>query len=148
VLTQVSPTATTYTFGVDYYPMDFSGNGDTEALVTAVDLNLAGDRASTSGCEAADFAGFPAGNIALIQRGTCAFADKADNAIAAGASGAIIFNQGNDVPGDDRLSLYGGTLGAPVRPIPVVSAPFALGRSGLARPVSSFASGSTRRCRR
>ena len=35
-----------------------------------VDVNLAGDRASTSGCEAADFAGFPAGNIALIQRGS------------------------------------------------------------------------------
>ena len=52
-------------------------------------------RASTSGCEAADFAGFPAGNIALVQRGTCTFAVKALNAQAAGASAVIIFNQGN-----------------------------------------------------
>ena len=46
------------------------GGGDVTAPVTAVDVNLVGDHASTSGCEAADFAGFPAGNIALIQRGS------------------------------------------------------------------------------
>ena len=28
---------------------------------------------NTSGCEAADFAGFPTGGVALMQRGTCAF---------------------------------------------------------------------------
>ena len=107
--------------------MDFSGEGDVTAAVTPVDVNLAGDRATTSGCETADFAGFPAGNIALIQRGTCNFSVKADNAAAAGAAGVIVFNQGNVVPGDDRLGLFGGTLDPPVRPIPVVSAPFALG---------------------
>ena len=32
---------------------------------------------SSSGCEAADFAGFPAGGMALMQRGTCGFAVKA-----------------------------------------------------------------------
>ena len=35
---------------------------------------------ATPGCEAADFAGFPAGNIALISRGACTFAIKATNA--------------------------------------------------------------------
>ena len=106
------PTPTwTYTLGVDFFPMDFSGEGDVTAPVTAVDVNLAGDHASTSGCEAADFAGFPAGNIALIQRGSCDFAVKADNALAAGAAGVVIFNQGNVVPGDDRVGLFGGTLG-------------------------------------
>lgn len=118
---------TTYTLGIDFYPMDYSGGGTATGAVTNVDLNLAGDRASTSGCEAADFAGFPVGNIALIQRGTCAFAVKADNAAAAGASGVIIFNQGNVVPGDDRLSLFAGTLDPPVRDIPVVSASYARG---------------------
>ena len=33
------------------------------APVTAIDVNLEGDRASTSGCEDSDFAGFTAGNI-------------------------------------------------------------------------------------
>ncbi|MBM7504627.1 M28 family metallopeptidase [Agromyces aurantiacus] len=126
-MSQTAPTPTPYGLGVDYYPMDYSGGGDVTATVTAVDLNLSGDRASTSGCEAADFAGFPAGDIALIQRGSCSFAQKADNAAAAGAAAVIVFNQGNDVPGDDRFGLFGGTLDAPVRSIPVVSAPFERG---------------------
>ena len=55
-------------------------------------------RATTSGCEAADFAGLDFSgpdDIALIQRGTCTFAVKAVNAQAAGAEAVIIFNQGN-----------------------------------------------------
>ncbi len=123
-MAQTAPTPEDYTLGIDYFPMDFSGGGTAAAPVTVVDINLVGDRASTSGCEAGDFAGFPVGNIALIQRGTCPFAVKADNAAAAGASAVIVFNQGNVVPGDDRLSLFGGTLDPPVRNIPVVSASF------------------------
>ncbi|WP_254431456.1 M20/M25/M40 family metallo-hydrolase [Agromyces sp. Marseille-P2726] len=124
-----------YTLGVDYFPMDFTGGGTVSAPVTAVDVNLAGDRSSTSGCESSDFAGFPAGNIALIQRGSCDFAVKAANALAAQASGVIIFNQGNVVPGDDRLGLFGGTLGSIIDPdLPVVSAPFALGEEWVNTP--------------
>ncbi|MCD2441955.1 M20/M25/M40 family metallo-hydrolase [Agromyces sp. SYSU K20354] len=133
-LEQIGPNPAVYVLGVDYFPMDFSGEGDTTASVTAVDVNLVGDRASTSGCEAADFAGFPAGDIALIQRGSCDFSVKADNAAAVGATGVIVFNQGNDVPGDDRFGLFGGTLGEPVRDIPVVSAPFALGEEWATTP--------------
>ena len=80
---------------------------------------------STSGCEASDFAGFPAGNVALIQRGTCDFVDKAANAEAAGASAAIIFNEGNIDP--DRTELLFGTLGEPGVTIPVIGTTFALG---------------------
>lgn len=133
-LEQIGPNPAVYVLGVDYFPMDFSGEGDTTAHVTVVDVNLAGDRATTSGCEADDFIGFPAGDIALIQRGFCDFSVKADNAAAAGASGVIIFNQGNVVPGDDRLGLFGGTLGEPVRDIPVVSAPFDLGAEWATTP--------------
>lgn len=61
----------------------------------------------------------------MIQRGTCSFRVKADNAAAAGASGAIIFNQGNVVPGEDRLGLFGGTLDLPQAGIPVVSTSYA-----------------------
>ena len=126
-LQQIAPTAADYVLGVDFFPMDFAGEGDVTSPVTVVDVNLSGDRASTSGCETGDFADFTAGSIALIQRGTCAFAVKADNAAAAGAVGVIVFNQGNVVPGDDRLGLFGGTLDPPVRNIPVVSAPYVLG---------------------
>jgi len=78
-----------------------SGIGEVTASVTPVDLALGnaswpGDPStSTSGCEAADFAGFPVGDIALVQRGACFFSEKAANAEAAGAVATIIFNQGN-----------------------------------------------------
>lgn len=128
-LEQVSPNPTVYVDQTDFDTMEYSGSGDVTAAVTAVDLNLAGDRASSSGCEATDFASFPAGNIALVQRGTCSFRTKVDNAAAAGAAGIVVFNQGNVVPGDDRAGLLFGTLGAPLAAIPAMGATFALGES-------------------
>jgi Zn-dependent M28 family amino/carboxypeptidase len=80
--------------------MEYSGSGDVTAPVTAL-TPPPGD--GTPGCEAADFAGFPAGNIALISRGGCTFALKATNAEAAGASGVVIYN---NTTGD-----LNGTLG-------------------------------------
>lgn len=44
------------------------------------------------GCIPAQFAGFPAGSVALIRRGTCTFNVKAINAQNAGAVGVIIYN--------------------------------------------------------
>ncbi len=75
--------------------MSYSGSGDTTASVSTVN--------AITGCNAADFAGFPAGNIALISRGTCSFAIKATNAHAAGAAAVIIYN---NIPGT-----LNGTLG-------------------------------------
>ena len=94
-LQQTAPNPVTYVQGVDFGVIDQSDPGDVTAAVTAVDLQLGLGNTSTSGCEAADFAGFPAGNIALLQRGTCTFELKAENAAAAGAVGIVIFNQGN-----------------------------------------------------
>jgi Zn-dependent M28 family amino/carboxypeptidase len=100
--------------------------------VTAVDLQLGLGNASTSGCDFADFAGFPAGDIALIQRGVCTFRVKAENAAAAGATGAIIFNQGNT---PDRLGLVNGTLSASYAGgIPVFDATYARGAEWAATP--------------
>ena len=124
VLQQTAPNATSYVYGEDFFTMDYSGSGDVTADVQAVDLLLPPTGGSTSGCEASDFAGFTAGNIALIQRGTCNFSVKAQNAQTAGATGVIIFNEGNT---DARKPLFGGTLGGPGITIPVVSASFALG---------------------
>ncbi|WP_461164268.1 M28 family peptidase [Arthrobacter sp. R4-81] len=127
---RITPTARTYVPDgeePEFQVMTYSGTGDVTAAVTAVDINLAGDRASTSGCEASDFAGFTAGNIALIQRGTCPFRTKVDNAAAAGAVGVIIFNQGNEIPDDDRFGLIFGTLDPPQASIPAVGTTFAIG---------------------
>ena len=62
----------------------YSGSGDVTAAVSAP--------LTITGCSAADFAGFPAGNIALISRGACTFATKATNAQTAGASAVVIYN--------------------------------------------------------
>src|SRR5690606_32389840 len=74
--------------------------------------------------EATDFEGFTPGNIALLQRGTCSFQVKAENAQAAGAAGAIIFNEGQE----DRTETLNGTLGEPTVTIPVVGTSFATGQ--------------------
>jgi Zn-dependent M28 family amino/carboxypeptidase len=114
-----------YVEGTDYLLADQTDRGDVTAAVTPVALQLGPDNTSASGCEMADFTGFPMGNIALIQRGTCTFQLKAENAAAAGAVGVIIFNQGNT---PDREGLFGGTLSAAYSGgIPVVTAPYARG---------------------
>jgi Zn-dependent M28 family amino/carboxypeptidase len=120
------PDLPAYVEGQDFFTMSYSGSGDpTAVLQKAGGIVLppgANPSTSASGCTAADFAGFVPGNIALIQRGTCTFALKAQNALAAGASAAIIFNEGQ--PG--RQEALQGTLGGPIA-LPVIGASFAVG---------------------
>jgi Zn-dependent M28 family amino/carboxypeptidase len=119
-LAQTAPTPKTYETGTFTY----SGSGEVTAPLQEVSNNRfpppAEDGTSPAGCEAADFAGFTEGNIALIQRGTCNFEVKAANAQEAGASAVIIFNEGQ--PG--RTEMFVGTLGRPFT-IPVVGLSFA-----------------------
>jgi Zn-dependent M28 family amino/carboxypeptidase len=133
-LERTSPGFVSFALTEDFSPMVFAPEGDVEAAVEAVDINLVGDRASTSGCEAADFAGFVPGQIALIQRGTCDFRVKALNAQAAGAGAVIIFNQGDDVAGEDRFGTVFGTLGSAGVEIPVVGTSFELGAEAAGIP--------------
>jgi Zn-dependent M28 family amino/carboxypeptidase len=139
LLQQLTPIDDVYETGA------FTGSaaGDVTGPVIPVDINLTGDRASTSGCEASDFAGLDfsgPNDIALIQRGgppapapVCTFAVKAVNAEAAGAEAVIIFNQGND---PTRVDLIVGTLEPAEVGIPVVGASFANGVA-LAQPGST-----------
>jgi Zn-dependent M28 family amino/carboxypeptidase len=120
-LAVTAPTPKTYAT----LTLEYSGSGDVTAPLQEVDNQFppgATANSSTAGCEAADFAGFTPGNVALIQRGTCPFAQKVANARAAGASAVIIFNEGQ--PG--RTEQINGTLGAP-ESIPAVALPFADG---------------------
>lgn len=121
-LTETAPTQQEF----ETATLDYSGSGDvTGRVVPTTDLVIPPDPApsSTSGCEASDFPAAPAEPaVALIQRGTCTFEDKAKNAAAAGYEAAIIFNEGQ--PGRDELLT--GTLGNPVA-IPVVGISYADG---------------------
>ena len=124
---RVSPDPETYVANEDFFTAEYSGSGEVTATVQAVDLVLPpGPTASTSnsGCEAEDFADFVAGNIALVQRGTCDFAVKAANAYEAGAVGVIIFNEGQE----GRTEPLSATLGdAFSYDIPVVGTSFEIG---------------------
>ena len=126
-MAQVAPSAVVYTEGIDFGATPHSEPGDVTANVTVVDIQLGIGNTSTSGCEAGDFAGFPAGNIALIQRGTCTFEIKGENAAAAGAVGVLFFNQGNTVAPDRNgipaVTLSDGYTGG----IPALNLTYALG---------------------
>ena len=126
-LQQTAPGTITYVEDVDFGVIDQSDPGNVTAAVTAVDLQLGLGNTSTSGCEATDFAGFPAGNIALLQRGTCTFEIKAETAAAAGAVGIVIFNQGNTAD-ISRNNIPAVTLSANnTSGIPVLGTTYALG---------------------
>ncbi|MFI0351365.1 M28 family peptidase [Actinomadura sp. 9N407] len=124
VLAQTAPEQRTYKPGTDFQTMKYSGSGDVTAPVVAVDVPKAGE-AGTAGCESGDFAGFAPGSIALIQRGTCAFEDKAAHAQQAKAAGVVIYNR----PGEKGL--VNGALGRPFT-IPVLETTRAVGEA-LAR---------------
>jgi hypothetical protein len=134
VFREISPTARTYVSGVDWNPGQSTGT-------TTADMQPAGGivipptptASSSSGCAMSDFNGFVRGRVALIQRGTCFFGVKVQNAQAAGASGVVIFNEGNpDEP--DRIGLLNGSLqdaaGNPIIPtVPVAFTSFADGQT-------------------
>ena len=132
-LDRVSPDPETFVNGTDFATLEFSGSGDVTGTVTPVGplqvpIGNAPPGSTISGCESSDFDGFPVGNIALIQRGTCTFGTKASNAEAAGAIGVVVFNEGQ--PGRDGP--IAGTLGDPVA-IPAIGASYALGADTVTR---------------
>ena len=115
-LSQVAPAAIAYETGTFTY----SGSGQvTGQIVPVTNLVVPATSApsSAAGCLAGDFvpASATEPQVALIQRGSCTFGIKAQNAIAAGYDAVVIFNEGN--PG--RTELFTGTLGGTVS-VPVV----------------------------
>jgi Zn-dependent M28 family amino/carboxypeptidase len=115
---QVSPTPATYVNGIDFRIMSYSGSGNPTAPL-ASPANL--------GCDASDWAGFPAGRIALVSRGVCSFRIKTTNAAAAGALAIVIYN---NIPG-----LLNGTLGEAegLAAIPSIGTTQSLGQSLVAQ---------------
>jgi Zn-dependent M28 family amino/carboxypeptidase len=106
VLEQVSPTAKTYTAGsadddnspdVDFIAFEHSPTATLSnvAVVPTNDVTIPSPGGTTSGCEMSDFPDAVKGAVALIQRGTCAFVQKLQNAKTAGAVGVILFNEGD-----------------------------------------------------
>ena len=125
---RTAPAPTAYAEGTEFVTMEYSGSGsvvDTPVVPTSDVQIPPGPTASSSnsGCEATDFPAETAGSVALVQRGTCTFGEKAQNAEAAGAVAVIIFNEGQE----GRTDLLNGTLGGPGVTIPVIGTTYAIG---------------------
>ena len=110
------------TMGRDIYTMSASPTGSAAGVFVPVDVEIPPSN-PTSGCEASDFEGFPAGAIAVVQRGNCYFSDKAANAEAAGAAGVLLFNTGTT----GNTDVFSGDLSSSPPGIPVVAAAYDVG---------------------
>jgi Zn-dependent M28 family amino/carboxypeptidase len=88
----------TYVEGTDFIVAEFSGSADVSGpIFVAGNTDLpqpSGPGASVSGCDPADYEGIPAGAVALVQRGTCPFTQKYQNALDAGAAAVLVWNDG------------------------------------------------------
>ncbi|MGY1621218.1 M28 family metallopeptidase [Geodermatophilus sp. SYSU D00965] len=126
---RTAPSGREYT-AEDFAVATYSASGSVSAPVQAVADNVVPPtgpaNSSTAGCEPEDYTGFVPGNVALVQRGTCPFGQKAATAAAAGASALLIFNEGQE----GRTEVLKGTLGTPMpedSAIPVLGTSYAVG---------------------
>jgi len=132
---EATPSSRTYVLNEDWGPGQSTGTVNA-AIQPAGGIVLppTATTSSTSGCTAADFSGFVAHRIALIQRGGCNFGVKILNAEAAGADGVIIFNEGNPGRTDLLVGSISDAAGNSFVPtIPVAFTTFAAGTDLLAQ---------------
>jgi hypothetical protein len=107
-----------YAFRHDWLVAQRSGGGTLTAPIQPAG-------GSGEGCFPGDFARFEPGNIALLERGTCAYDAQVANAVKAEAAAVILYGSGNASPFPVRLTL------PPT--IPVVSVSYAVGAQLLRR---------------
>jgi hypothetical protein len=81
-----------YAIGAAQFGPPVSAPGVTGSVVLATDASDVAGPSTTDGCSTITNAAAVAGNLALIDRGTCGFAVKAKNAQDAGAVGVVIAN--------------------------------------------------------
>ena len=87
-----APVSRQYQFGTAAFGPPIGSPNVAGTIVVAEDPADGAGPATTDGCSAFTNAAAIAGNIALVERGTCGFAVKARNATNAGASAVIIYN--------------------------------------------------------
>jgi Zn-dependent M28 family amino/carboxypeptidase len=101
----------------DFVTAQYSSSADlTATVVPTNDIQVpppGGPGTGTSGCDPGDFPPNTAGNIALMQRGFCPFTQKYDNAKAAGAVAALIFNDGGEGREEPLLTTASPNIGIP-----------------------------------
>jgi hypothetical protein len=137
VFERTAPTPHTYTSD-EFQTMDYSGSGDVTGKIVPVDVTVPMDpnapaSTSNSGCEAADFNGFPAGpgGSGFIEQLFTDWFDSVDQAhepipfdgrsdyvgfTDAGIPAGGIFTGAEKVKTQEEFELFGGTVGAPLDP--------------------------------
>eukprot|EP00007_Cunea_sp_BSH-02190019_P001377 CAMPEP_0174243860 /NCGR_PEP_ID=MMETSP0417-20130205/33109_1 /TAXON_ID=242541 /ORGANISM="Mayorella sp, Strain BSH-02190019" /LENGTH=578 /DNA_ID=CAMNT_0015323455 /DNA_START=9 /DNA_END=1745 /DNA_ORIENTATION=+ len=121
---QTRPTALHFDLDSDFAIMTYSGPSAPTGNCGPV------FRATGAGCTASNFVGMNAGDVAFVSRSPpslpaaqrCSFEDKVNLAVAQGATGVVIYNDGED----GHTGLMAGTLGSPQH-IPVFFVPYELG---------------------
>lgn len=76
----------------------FTTTPTTATVLVATDAANVTGPSTTDGCTAFTNAGAISGKYAYVDRGTCSFQVKVDNAVAAGATGIVIGNNNVDFP--------------------------------------------------
>ena len=89
----------TYTIGTADFGAPVTTAAVTGLLVGAVDPADAAGNSTTDACSTITNASQVAGKVALVDRGTCPFVDKATHAQAAGAIGVVVVNNASGVIG-------------------------------------------------
>ncbi|HEY3053525.1 MAG TPA: PA domain-containing protein [Thermoanaerobaculia bacterium] len=97
-LTVVAPSdiARNYDIGTAAFGARADQTALTGNIVAAEDANDADGPSTTDGCSPYTNASAISGNISLVDRGTCTFVKKAQNAQTAGASGVVIVDNRRD----------------------------------------------------
>ncbi len=128
VMQVTAPAPRTFEWWDEFRTATFSGSGDVTAEIVFINpLIPPGTVPDTSadGCESGDFTNIDVnGKIAVIQRGTCWHQTKVENAVLAGASAVIIFNEGTD----GRTNVYSTRMTRTKKVnIPVLTTSYAVG---------------------
>ena len=88
VLQRRVPARTSFENSTDFTTFNYSPSGSVTAEVTPVAVTRGFD--GLGGCPETAFAGFPSGDIALVQAGPCTLTEQVLNAQSAGASAVLL----------------------------------------------------------
>lgn len=130
VLRTTAPSRTTFEPSADFTTFNFSPSGDVTGAITPVGVER-NDPDGSGGCEEGAFAGFPTGDVALVQAGPCQLTEQVLSAQEAGASAVLLMFTPELI--DTSSGVLRPTFASSAGEVPALAVSTDLGRT-LARP--------------
>ena len=124
VLEQIAPVSATFEPSKDFSAFSFAPSGDVTGSVFGV--GIGGADGPSGGCDEEVFAGFPAGDVALVQAGPCTLTEQVLNAQSAGAA-AVLMMFPEDLY-DTSTGVLRPTLASADGEVPAIAVSSALGK--------------------